>query len=157
MTKTMVVELLVLVLSAVGLVLSYPLSSPVLATVSSVILFSAFDAVGYYRLDSGSKEKLPYYRTLQVVFQHLLTAYLFFLFGWQFAVIYNVAWWFGVCDIMYYVILKQNYFTYGPMFWLWWTPFGIVSKLFKMDILPIIATIQAIIGLVVSTMLFFVL
>lgn len=150
-------ELIVLVLSAVGLVVSHPLGSPILATLSSIVLFSAFDAIGYYRLGSNDKDKLPYYRTLQVVFQHILTAFLLFLFGWKFAVIYTVAWWFGVCDILYYIILRQNYFDYGPMFWLWWTPIGIVSKLFKTDVLPIVATVQAVIGLCISVLLYFVL
>lgn len=162
MTNVKIGELIVLVVSAVGLVLSYPLTSPILATISAIVLFSAFDAIGYYRLGvhntiGTTGDLRPYYRTLQVVFQHTLTAFLWFIFGWQFAVIYTVAWWFGVCDILYYIILRQNYFDYGPMFWLWWTPIGIVSKMFKTDILPIVATVQAIIGLGVSILLYFVL
>lgn len=162
MTNVKIGELIVLVLSAVELVVSHPLGSPILATISAIVLFASFDAIGYYRLKVhrsplGSTDIRPYYRTLQAVFQHILTAFLLFLFGWKFAVIYVVAWWFGICDILYYVILRQNYFSYGPMFWLWWTPIGIVSKLFKTDVLPIVATVQAIIGLGVSILLYFVL
>lgn len=158
MTKTMISELSVLVISAVGLIASAVLTSPIVATLSAIVLFSAFDAIGYYRLGvEGSTDKLPYYRTLQVVFQHILTAFLLFTFGWQFALIYNVAWWFGVCDILYYLILRQNYFNYGPMSWLWWTPFGIISKMFDSSPSPMEGTIQAIIGLGISVLLYFVL
>ena len=157
-TTDFIRESLIFILSAIGLVGSYLIGSPLLATVSAIILFTSFDVFGYYRMGTTSnKEIVPYYRVMQTIFQHIITAFLWFLFGWQFALIYNIFWWFGGCDILYYVILKQNYFTYGPMFWLWWTPAGIVLSRFGESPSPRLATIQSIVGLVLCIVLYVVL
>lgn len=151
-----------LVLASIGLVLDFFfLGNSAVAIILAILAFAGFDAVGYHHLYiSGSgtspvrRDRLVSYRTLQFVFQHILTFLLYLGFGWESAFLYNVLWWFGVGDLLYYVLLKQDYTKYGPMFWLWWTPLGLILRVLNKDVTPKQATTQALIGSVISVVLY---
>lgn len=150
------------VLSIAGLMINYFfIGNPAIAIILAIIGFAGFDAVGYHHLYiSGAgpttvrRDRLVSYRTLQFVFQHLVTFTLLLGFGWESALIYNVLWWFGIGDILYYILLRQDYTKYGPMFWLWWTPLGLILRIFNKDVKPNQATAQAIVGAVLSAILY---
>jgi len=159
-------ELIVTVVSFLSLIACLAWAQPFVAALSSVVLFGAMDAIGYYRVgeffgENRPQDKLVYYRILQTVFQHLITAVLFIAFGWQIAGLYLLMWWFGVADIVYYIILRQSYLQYGSMFWLWWTPLGITMNILNRawSSVPkypsgILATVQADFGIVLAVVLY---
>jgi hypothetical protein len=133
---------------------------PVLLLPFSALLFSSMDAIGYFHLVWGGDQTVPVnnqqgrlvsYRFIQVGFQSLLSSILYFNLGFIGVVAFNILWWFGLCDMLYYVLLKQRFIDYDDMFWLWWTPagilqkIGIISKVTGMSML-----IQSIVGIVIT-------
>lgn len=135
--------------------------------ISAIFLFSSMDAIGYFHLvwggDQGipannQEERLVSYRFIQTVFQIMLSLILYMHSGITYALAFNIIWWFGFCDMLYYIMLKQRFIDYEDMFWLWWTPAGILKKagLIK-TITGRTMLIQSIVGIVVACafMIFF--
>jgi hypothetical protein len=125
-------------ISAILMVASILSGMNVLLLASSVVLFSSMDAIGYFHLVWGGdqlvpannqEERLVSYRFIQTVFQALVTIVLYLKVGMSYALAFNTMWWFGLCDMLYYVLLKQKFIQYQDMFWLWWTPAGILKSL----------------------------
>lgn len=150
-------------ISAISTVAAVLMASPLLMILSAVLLFSSMDAIGYFHLVWGGNQTIPAnnqdqrlvsYRFIQTVFQALVTIVLYTNVGLMYAISFNLMWWFGVCDILYYVLLKQNFMKYEDMFWLWWTPIGIGRSLgIVKEISGKMALLQALLGLVVGFVL----
>jgi hypothetical protein len=152
--------------STLALLISIFTGNPLLMLGSSVVLFSAMDAIGYFHLVWGGNQNVPAnnqqerlvsYRFIQTVFQLLVSIALYSNVGLMSALSFNLMWWFGVCDILYYVLLKQNFFGYGDMFWLWWTPIGILRSIGLIkEITAWMAVTQAVIGVLVGMAILFI-
>jgi hypothetical protein len=144
------------VLFAVGVI---TVNLPLLL-VSSILLFSSMDALGYFHLVWGGDQTVPAnnqeqrlisYRFIQTVFQALVTLILYVSAGVQYVLAFNAMWWFGLCDMLYYILLKQNFLEYKDMFWLWWTPAGILKSLGLIkDVTGVTMLIESILGIVVA-------
>lgn len=150
-------------ISAVMTFVSVLIANPLLMVASSVLLFSSMDAIGYFHLVWGGNQAIPAnnqqerlvsYRFIQTVFQALVSLILYTNAGIFHMLSFNLMWWFGVCDILYYVLLKQKFLVYKDMFWFWWTPVGILKSLGLIkEISGRTALIQALIGIVLGTLL----
>jgi hypothetical protein len=126
----------------------------------SVLLFSSMDAIGYFHLVWGGDQSVPAnnqearlvsYRFIQVGFQTLVSSVLYFNMGFIGVVSFNILWWFGLCDMLYYVLLKQRFIDYDDMFWLWWTPAGILQKIGVISkVTGVTMLIQSIIGILIT-------
>lgn len=125
-------------ISAVLMVVSILSGMNAFLLTSSVMLFASMDAIGYFHLVWGGdqsvqvnnqEERLVSYRFIQTVFQALVSIILYLQVGITYALAFNTMWWFGLCDMLYYVLLKQRFIQYQDMFWLWWTPAGILKSL----------------------------
>ncbi|MCU0373250.1 MAG: hypothetical protein MUE56_08420, partial [Ignavibacteria bacterium] len=111
-----------------------------LAGLAGAVLFALFDYFGFNIglkrgwADFSLKNK---YRTYQAAFQILLTAFLFFVFGWLSALVFLLLWWTWVCDLLFYLFCEI--FNYGndrgnfrkevlsnSVQWAWWTPYGLL-------------------------------
>ncbi len=94
----------------------------------AVLLFSGFDYIGFQRITKTDSEMkgLIEYRILQTLLQYSLLYHLYTL-DIFYALEFLLLWWFGVCDILYYILGKENPNTYGKIYWIWWTPLGIIS------------------------------
>jgi len=123
-------------ISLIGVIASAIFNIPILALLSGVILFSAFDAFGYYYAtthyqtspqDGEYFEWMAAYRVIQTGFK-ILMGYILFTTSMCVVVTFLFMWWFGVCDWLYYILLKQKYLIYKNMFWLKWTAWGIFTK-----------------------------
>lgn len=157
----------IFLLSALFFAIGFTASQPIIATISAVILFTAFDVMGYYYIttkeetpnSSRNESRLVVYRIAQTLFQLCIAVAL-----WKFASIisaicFMLAWWFFVCDCLYYVILRQNFLKFDNVFWAWWTPLGIYRKFTKSTklITGKECLAQAIIGtVIVAALLYFV-
>ena len=128
--------------------------------VASILMFASMDAIGYFHLlwggDQGKEvpnyqERLVSYRFIQTGFQILLSILLFSVGGILPVLAFNIVWWFGFCDLMYYVLLKQNFMEYGDMYWLWWTPIGIARSMGLVSaITGTMLIIQSLVGIIVA-------
>jgi hypothetical protein len=124
-----------LVLSLFGLGLGQYISLPYpLILTLGLFLFSAFDAIGYESVaHSPKREDLIRYRIGQSTIQWLVFILLGLLTHWNVWVLggYVYLWWMGVCDVLFYIMLKkeEELFFYADMSWLWWTPLGFMNKL----------------------------
>lgn len=154
----------VFVLSAVSLIVSiFSGLTPIL--LSSILLFSSMDAIGYFHLVWGGDQSVPAnnqdsrlisYRFIQTVFQALISAILYLNGGISYVLAFNIMWWFGVCDMLYYLLLKQDFTRYDDMFWLWWTPAGILKSLgILKTVSGITMIIQSIIGIIFAGEIFY--
>lgn len=97
----------------------------------SILLFSSFDYLVFQRIvksDIELKGLVPY-RVVQTILQYLLVYYIYINNGLDDSIWFMLMWWFGVCDLLYYLVGKESIKTYNDMFWLWWTPAGIVCKI----------------------------
>lgn len=127
---------------------------------SSVFLFSSMDAIGYFHLVWGGDQsvsannqdqRLISYRFIQTVFQAMITIILYTQLGTKFALAFNTMWWFGLCDMLYYILLKQKFTQYQDMFWLWWTPAGILKSLGVLEkVTGTTLIIESVIGLIIA-------
>lgn len=107
-----------------------------IAFISSILLFSSFDVIGYYYIltnkqtRSYSKKNIPLviYRILQTIFQVLIILALIFFGQVIPALLFIFCWWLGTCDWLYYILTKQPYLKLENMFWLWWSLPGIIFK-----------------------------
>lgn len=118
-----------IVITAVLLGLSIFFNNKYCAYASFVIGFSAFDVLGFrHVLDYRGGAARAAYRFVQTSFQLIFTLFLYTHFGWQVAAASTLAWWFCLCDLLFYPLSKipldSNYT------WLNWSVFSII-KLFK--------------------------
>lgn len=103
----------------------------------ALVLFAAFDAYGYFYLTQGNtygsedQIRTATYRICQNMFFVLLIAVLLLIAPWHVAAMFVLLWWLGVCDYLYYEMLRQMDYLNSceDMPWLWWSPYGIVLRL----------------------------
>lgn len=81
-----------------------------LASVAFVFLFTVFDTIGWGEA-IHNKERyhdksivIPY-RFMQNIFMYFGFFSLWFIFGWKSTAAAAIMWWFGVCDVLYYLLL----------------------------------------------------
>ncbi len=103
---------------------------PQLNLIAVILLFSAFDFLAFDRIvKTNNKMKgLITYRIIQTILQYSLVYFLFINSGLATAIWFMLFWFFGVCDMLYYIIGKQSFINEKDMYWLWWTPIGILNK-----------------------------
>jgi phosphatidylglycerophosphatase A len=116
-----------------------PVNNLLLLYIGSIGLFSCFDCYGYKyiltRFQTTDIRELHYdeynaaYRIVQTTFQIVLALFLA-TFNFWLASFFVLSWWFGLCDFLFYVLLKEFNYMYNAtnMSWLWWTPFGMLSQ-----------------------------
>jgi hypothetical protein len=146
-------------ISTIAMALGVILFPSILVPIS-ILLFSSMDAIGYFHLVWGGdqsqpvvnqQERLVSYRFIQVGFQVLLSLVLYSFSGVLGPILFNIMWWFGLCDMLYYILLKQKFIQFEDMFWLWWTPAGVLKRLGLIDhISGTTMIIQAAIGVLLS-------
>ncbi len=109
----------------------------ILCYILAILIFSVFDVVGYHYILTKkqtikpTKFNLVLYRVIQNAVM-LSIIYWLYLIDFQLAIAFTLSWWFGLCDCLYYVILRQwEMFESDDMFWLWWTPYGLAGKIFR--------------------------
>jgi hypothetical protein len=101
---------------------------------SAILNFSAFDVIGF-RLANDTSLGVTLYRVIQVGYQ-LLILYILYMVNQTFELplAFIWLWWWGVCDLLYYIIAKQFDYVLSPnsknFYWLWWTPYGLLGGLF---------------------------
>lgn len=104
---------------------------PIPILLCSLLAFASFDAIGYQTVRKIGGDNLIGYRICQTAFQWMVSILATSLSGgllWV-GVGYTLLWWIGVCDWLYYILRKEyGYIEFGDMFWLWWTPQGIINK-----------------------------
>ena len=102
----------------------------ILIYIAAILVFTVFDIVGYYYILTKKETVEPKkiwlwtYRALQIGFQ---TAIVFYLksIDIRIMVLFIISHWFGLCDLLYYV-LRGVWIKSNDMYWLWWTPFGLL-------------------------------
>lgn len=118
-----------IIMSAALLALSFFYAGKYFAYASFVIGFSAFDVLGFrHVLDGRDGVPRAAYRFVQTSFQIIFIIFLYTYFGWQVAAASLVAWWFCLCDLLFYYFSKiplDSHYT-----WLNWSALGFI-KLFK--------------------------
>jgi len=122
------------------------------------VLFALFDWLGFAKLYIKPGEnalvydgvkfvkpknvRLIAYRIIQNMFMASLLANLYYISGglWLCPALFLLLWWFGVCDFLFYVFNRQvkAMLEWEDMPWLWWTPGGIVCKIFRRKITPLV-------------------
>lgn len=130
---------LALVLSLVGFIVGTftGLSAP-LILLCALFTFTAFDAIGYESVaHSDDRMNLVRYRICQTTYQYVIAFFASVLSGGLVWVVagYMLLWWIGLCDILFYYLLKKqnDLYSYGNMPWVWWTPLGMINKLLGRD------------------------
>lgn len=99
--------------------------------IASILLFSAFDYIGFQRIlkqDPEMKGLIPY-RILQTALQYSLI-YFLAIHSLTDAFWFFMFWWFGLYDLLFYIIGLEPFWKYGRFTWLWWTPIGIFYNFF---------------------------
>jgi len=99
-----------------------------------VVNFATFDILGFSMARKVDKF-VTVYRVLQVGYQLMLCHYLFSeTHEWSWVLGFLWLWWWGVCDMLYYFIgdamSPKALWNAGNFYWLWWTPYGFISRLF---------------------------
>jgi len=122
---------LVLSLFGLGIANYINLGYPIILTLG-LILFTSFDVIGYESVaHSNKREDLIRYRIGQSTIQWMTLILLGLLTHWNGWVVlgYVYLWWMGVCDVLFYVLLKKEdeLLSYADMSWLWWTPIGLIN------------------------------
>lgn len=134
MFKKSFISILGLICFTIVFIISLYLKYSFISLLSSIILFTTFDIVGFYHLltkeqtISYNKNDIPLilYRILQISLQIVLVYVLISFNMIPEAILFMFCWWFGLCDYLYYIFLNQDFTKYGNMFWLWWSIPGIV-------------------------------
>jgi hypothetical protein len=123
-----------LVLSIFGLALTqwFEFTYPLVLGLG-LTLFSAWDVIGYESVArSDKRENMVRYRIGQTSVQLLTIILLGVITGWNAWVVlgFIYLWWMGVCDVLFYILLGRlrAMVEYGDMFWLWWTPVGMMNR-----------------------------
>lgn len=150
----------ILIVSIMVLIVSVIFGAALPALVSSTLLFSSIDAVGFFHLLWGGDQfvkannqhqRLVSYRFVQTAFQTTLSALMFSAFGWQLTAAFVLVWWFGLCDVIYYFLIRQNFFVFTDIYWIWWTPIGLLKSMGLFGrISGTTMFIQSILGIIVT-------
>lgn len=98
-----------------------------------ISIFTIFDVVGFSGLTAGrdkddSPERISY-RIIQLIMQVVSIAFVYSACGWQGALASLLAWWFVVCDRLFYTL--QKYPVAPDMYADWlerWSVFMILKK-----------------------------
>lgn len=107
-------------------------------------VFSLFDYIFY---NYFTKRGWCSYRIVQTIFQLILVAIAYYLFGWIAAAGFILLWWTWNCDLLYYcfewIFLYEGYTTLrsevfrmidmDSVTWAWWTPLGLYLCLRKKE------------------------
>ncbi len=121
-----------LIVSAMAIVFGIRYEAMLIAVVGAVVQFAAFDAIVFryvHRQNESDMQGRAYYRIVQAVYQYGLLLVLAQSFGWW-SLLYLALWWVGVCDWLYYVLLNEKSISnVQDMYWVDWTPQGILCKL----------------------------
>jgi hypothetical protein len=121
-----------LLVSVMCVVFGIRFNVAIVSVVGAVVQFASFDAIVFryvHRQNESDMQGRAYYRIVQAVYQYGLALILAHSFGWW-ALLYIALWWVGVCDWLYYVLLKEKGIGNVPdMYWVDWTAQGIVCSL----------------------------
>lgn len=159
-----------LLISLLMLLIAVLWKEPISLYLGATLFFTVFDVYGYYYLltRSGNDSEINTenyftykfaYRSLQIGIQILLIMLIICIsIINKFTIIpllaFIISWWLGLCDYLYYIILKQyDMLEYNDMFWLWWTPYGIIFKIYKEPIKAEYLINFSLIGLLSSIMM----
>lgn len=126
----------------------------------SILIFSTFDYIGYNLI--GTKDDFGY-RVIQIAVQVIMIAILWYFFGFITSLSFILLWWFGIADLLYYVIdgiiyliFKKSYenglfwkISYNNMNWLWFTPLGLLGVMMNKKLL----VIQSVIGILITVII----
>lgn len=130
---------LALVISLIGLIVSsFTAVYPPLILLLALLSFTAFDTIGWESVaHSEERMNVVRYRIDQTTFQYIIAALATSVSGglvWV-TVGYILLWWIGLCDVVFYYLLKKqaDLYSYGNMPWVWWTPLGMINKLLGRD------------------------
>jgi hypothetical protein len=99
----------------------------------ALIIFAAFDYLVFQRIvktDINLNGLIPY-RIVQTLLQITLGYFVFHTNGLESTIWFVLFWWFGICDTLFYLIGKEKFLQYNDMFWVWWTPLGILNYFLK--------------------------
>ena len=118
-----------------------------------IIIFNIFDYLGYSKLlNSGTSPNVEAYRIMQTMMQVMILAFIYSVAGFWVTTCSEIIHLTGGQDLLYYWI--GNYKLDAEWTWMYWTPVGWFwnkSKPIKLKII----IIQAIIGLVISILIYF--
>jgi hypothetical protein len=128
-----------LVISLIGFIISAftPLSAPIIL-VLAILSFTAFDSIGWESVaHSEDRMNVVRYRIDQTTYQYIIAALATAVSGglvWV-TIGYILLWWIGLCDVLFYYLLKKeaDLYSYGNMPWVWWTPLGIYNRIMNRD------------------------
>lgn len=153
---------LALVISLIGLIVSsFTAVYPPLILLLALLSFTAFDTIGWESVaHSEERMNVVRYRIDQTTFQYIIAALATSVSGglvWV-TVGYILLWWIGLCDVVFYYLLKKqaDLYSYGNMPWVWWTPLGMINKLLGRDTTGKELATISFIGLIVWLVLWFV-
>lgn len=153
---------LALVISLIGLIVSsFTPVYPPLILLFSLLSFTAFDTIGWESVaHSEERMNVVRYRIDQTTYQYIIAALATSVSGglvWV-TVGYILLWWIGLCDVVFYYLLKKqaDLYSYGNMPWVWWTPLGMINKLLGRDTTGKELATISFIGLIVWLILWFV-
>ena len=115
---------------------------------SSLVLFTVFDIVGYRdvgKFVTGKEPNIIQYRVMQGMFQGALATILTLVGGPYLGLAFLMAWWLLVCDVLYYLFLGIKL---EPFSWFLINPFVFISnKIFKEPAPVYLIVLSATIGL----------
>jgi hypothetical protein len=128
-----------LVISLLGLIYaSFTPIYPPLILIFALMSFTAFDTIGWESVaHSEERMNVVRYRIDQTTYQYIVAALATSVSGgliWV-TIGYIILWWIGLCDVLFYYLLKKqdDLYSYGNMPWVWWTPLGIYNKFMGRD------------------------
>jgi len=151
-----------LVISLIGFIISAftPLSAPIILALA-LLSFTAFDSIGWESVvHSEDRMNVVRYRIDQTTYQYIIAALATAVSGglvWV-TIGYILLWWIGLCDVLFYYLLKKeaDLYSYGNMPWVWWTPLGIYNRIMNRDTTgKELATISSV-GLILWLIMWFV-
>lgn len=152
---------LALVISLIGLIVAgFTHIYPPLVLVFSLLSFTAFDTIGWESVaHSDERMNVVRYRIDQTTYQYIVAALATSVSGglvWV-TVGYILLWWIGLCDVVFYYLLKKqaDLYSYGNMPWVWWTPLGIINKFLGRDTTGKELATISFIGLIVWLIIWF--
>ncbi len=130
---------LALVISLIGFIVSsFTMLYPPIILLLALISFTAFDSIGWESVaHSEERMNVVRYRIDQTTYQYIIAAFATAVSGqlvWV-TIGYILLWWIGLCDVLFYYLLKKqnDLYSYGNMPWVWWTPLGIYNKIVGRD------------------------
>jgi hypothetical protein len=132
-----------------------------MAIASMILTYVIFDLIGHEAVPEDENhvkliKPLQSYRILQFMFSIALIVNMTVLYSVFLMIKVIVLWWFGLCDLLYYLIgrypLKKNDGTSIEWDWMGWTPWGIIKRKRKYLTSREIV-IQAILGTVIVIIL----